>query len=270
MPDLQPAGVRLEREGAIARIVLDRPAARNALDLPMARGLRDAVAAVAADPAVRAVLIESSGAHFMVGGDVHRFNALLADGPAACRDEIDQIIGAVHEAIAGIAALPCPVIGLAGGSVAGFGFSLAMACDLLVAAEDARFVLAYGAIGTTPDGGSTWHLPRLLGLRRALAAALLNKPIDANEALALGLACEVVPPAELATAGRALAGRLAAGPAAAQAGIKRLLRAALGSDLPTALAAERESFLEMVVQADFAEGVGAFAARRPARFGAPG
>ena len=269
MPDLPPAGVRLERDGAIARIVLDRPAARNALDLPMARGLRDAVAAVAADPAARALLIESSSAHFMVGGDVRRFNALLADGPQACRDEVDQIISAVHEAILGMAALPCPVIGLAGGAVAGFGFSLAMACDLLVAADDARFVLAYCAIGTTPDGGATWHLPRLLGLRRALAVALLNTPIDAPEALALGLACEVVPAAELHAAGQRLAERLAAGPAGAQAGIKRLLCAALDADLPTALAAERASFLTQAVEADFAEGVGAFSARRPPRFGPP-
>ncbi|MEZ5628909.1 MAG: enoyl-CoA hydratase-related protein [Rhodocyclaceae bacterium] len=260
--------VRLHRDGAIATLTLDRPAARNALDLPMACALRDAAAAVAADPAVRVLRIDSSSAHFMVGGDVHRFNALLDDGPAACREEVDQIITAVHAAIRTLVALPCPVIGLAGGSVAGFGFSLAMACDLLVAADDARFVLAYSAIGTTPDGGSTWHLPRLLGLRRAMAVALLNTPIDAREALALGLVCEVVPAAELAAAGQRLAERLAAGPAGAQAGIKQLLRAALDRDLPGALDAEHARFLDSVMQPDFAEGVRAFAARRPARFGA--
>ena len=259
--------VRLSHDGAIATLTLHRPAARNALDLPMACALRDAVDAVAADPRVRVVLIESSGAHFMVGGDVHRFNALLGGDAQACRDEVDQIIIAVHAAIRALTALPSPVIGLTGGAVAGFGFSLAMACDLLVAADDVRFVLAYSAIGATLDGGASWHLPRLLGLRRALAAALLNTPIDAREALALGLACEVVPAAGLAAAGRRLAERLAAGPAAAQAGIKRLLRAAVDRDLPSALEAERERFLECVMQPDFAEGVRAFAGRRAARFG---
>ena len=164
--------VRLSHDGAIATLTLHRPAARNALDLPMACALRDAVDAVAADPRVRVVLIESSGAHFMVGGDVHRFNALLGGDAQACRDEVDQIIIAVHAAIRALTALPSPVIGLTGGAVAGFGFSLAMACDLLVAADDVRFVLAYSAIGATLDGGASWHLPRLLGLRRALAAAL--------------------------------------------------------------------------------------------------
>ncbi|AMO38643.1 enoyl-CoA hydratase/isomerase family protein [Thauera humireducens] len=262
----QVASVRLERDGGIAFITLDRPASRNSLDLSMGLALRDAVRSLAAAPP-RVVVLRSSGAHFMVGGDVRRFDILLGQSQADCTEEIGQLIDAVHEAVAGLTRLPCPVVGLVGGSAAGFGMSLAMACDLLVAADDARFVLAYSAIGTTPDGGASWHLSRRVGLQRALAIALLNPQIDAAQAKDIGLVAEVVPAAQLAEAGLALARRLAEGPAAAQAGIKRLLRAGLDADLETALAAEKASFLAMSATPDFAEGVRAFCERRPARFG---
>ena len=264
----QAACVRLEREAGIACISLDRPAARNSLDLPMGLALRDAVRSLAAEPP-RVVVLRSSGAHFMVGGDVRRFDILLGQSQAACTEETGLLIDAVHEAVTGLTRLPCPVLGLVCGSAAGFGMSLAMACDLLVAADDARFVLAYSAIGTTPDGGASWHLPRRVGLQRALAIALLNPQIDAAQAKDIGLVAEVVPAAQLAEAGRALARRLADGPAAAQAGVKRLLREGLATDLASALAAEKASFLAMSATADFAEGVRAFCERRPARFGQP-
>ena len=266
----QASTVRLEREGSIAFITLDRPASRNSLDLPMGRALRDAARALVAEPP-RVAVLRSSSAHFMVGGDVRRFDSLLEQSQAACADEIGQLIDAVHETVTLLTRLPCPVVGLVGGSAAGFGMSLAMACDLLVAAEDARFVLAYSAIGTTPDGGASWHLPRRVGLQRALAIALLNPQVDAAQAKEIGLAAEVVPVAQLAEAGLALAHRLAEGPAAAQAGIKRLLREGLDTDLATALDAEKASFLAMSATPDFAEGVRAFCERRPANFGrAPG
>lgn len=262
----QAASVRLKREDGIAFVTLDRPASRNSLDLPMGLALRDAVRALAAAPP-RVLVLRSSGAHFMVGGDVRRFDTLLGQSAAVCAEEIGQLIGAVHEAVTGLTRLPCPVVGLVGGSAAGFGMSLAMACDLLVAADDARFVLAYSAIGTTPDGGASWQLPRRVGLQRALAIALLNPQLDAAQAKDIGLVAEVVPAAQLTEAGLALAHRLAEGPAAAQAGIKRLLRDGQDTDLATALAAEKASFLAMSATPDFAEGVRAFCARRPARFG---
>ena len=269
MPDpIRGDCVRLEREGGLAFITLDRPQARNALDLAMGLGLRDAVRELAAAPP-RVLVLRSSGAHFMVGGDVRRFDALLGESQAACTDEIGRLIDAVHEAVTGLTRLPCPVLGLAGGSVAGFGLALAMACDLLVAADDARLVLAYGAIGATPDGGASWQLPRRVGLQRALAIALLDPQLDAVQAREIGLVAEVVPAAQLAEAGLALARRLAAGPAAAQAGIKRLLRAGLDTDLATALDAEKASFLALSATPDFAEGVRAFCERRPARFARP-
>lgn len=260
-------GILLERDGPIVRLTLDRPASRNSLDLPLALALRDAVRSLEGEAAPRALILRSSSGHFMAGGDVRRFDALLQDSPAACQAELARIIGAANETVARLTRLPCPVIGLVGGSAAGFGLSLALACDLTLAADDARFLFAYGAIGATPDGGASWHLPRRIGLQRALALALLNTPLDAEQALAAGLVCQVVPAADLDAAGLRLAGQLAAGAAQAQAGIKRLLRAALDSDLDTALDAEAASFLTQAGGADFAEGVRAFCERRPARFG---
>ena len=159
------------------------------------------------------------------------------------------------------------MLGLISGSAAGFGLSLALACDLIVAAEDASFLMAYSAIGATPDGGGTWHLPRHVGLHRAMAIALLNPKLDALQAKEIGLVAEVVANDELQTAGLTMAHRLANGPVAAQAGIKRLLRDGLGYDLKSALEAEKAKFIEMSATSDFEEGVSAFCQRRKANFG---
>jgi 2-(1,2-epoxy-1,2-dihydrophenyl)acetyl-CoA isomerase len=259
--------VHLERRGGLSFITLDRPATRNSCDLTMGLALRDAVRALVANPPW-VVVLRSSSAHFMVGGDVHHFDELLGVSKAACAEELDQLISAVNEAVIGLTELPCPVLGLISGSAAGFGMSLAMACDILVASEDANFVLAYSAIGATPDGGATWHLTRHIGLLRAMAIALLNPKIDAAQAKDIGLIAEVVPGGKLQEAGLAMAQRLANGAASAQAGIKRLLREGLNTDLQTALEAEKKSFIEMSATSDFAEGVSAFCQRRKASFGA--
>lgn len=258
--------VHLDVNDQIAVITLNRPAARNSLDLGMGLALRDAVAALQGHD-VRVVLICSSGQHFMVGGDVRRFDALLQQSPAACATEVGELITAVHQAVLGLVNMPCPVIGLVNGSAAGFGMSLALACDLLLAADDARFVMAYGALGATPDGGATWQLSRRIGLQRAMAMALLNTQLDAQQARELGLVLDVVPLNQLQQQGIVLAQRLAAGPAKAQAGVKRLLHEGLRSDLDAALNAERASFLALTETADFAEGVRAFCERRPPCFG---
>lgn len=258
--------IRLEHQGDISFITLDRPAARNGVDLAMGLALRDAVRSLVAAPP-RVVILRSSSQHFMVGGDVHRFNLLLDTSTEVCAEELDLLIRAVNEAVTGLTQLPCPVVGLLNGSVAGFGMSLAMACDLLVAADDVNFVLAYSAIGATPDGGATWHLPRYVGLHRAMAIALLNTKLNAARAKEVGLVHEVVSAAELAEAGLSLAQRLAQGPASAQAAIKRLLRSGLDSDLAMALDAERVTFIDISATTDFAEGVRAFCQRRKAEFG---
>jgi 2-(1,2-epoxy-1,2-dihydrophenyl)acetyl-CoA isomerase len=201
------ASIRLDIADGIACITLDRPAARNSIDLPLARGLLAAVNAVAQDESVRAVIVSSSSAHFTVGGDVRRFGALLDQSPAICQAELDALVATANAATLGLTRLACPVVGLVQGAVAGFGCALAMACDLVIAADDTRFTLAYSAIGAAPDGGASWHLPPIVGLQRALSIALLNTPVDARAALAMGLVSEVVAVGELADAGELLARR---------------------------------------------------------------
>lgn len=248
--------VLLARDGAIATITLNRPAVLNALDPAMARALLAAVATIAAAEGIRCVVLTGAGRGFCAGGDLATFTG---DDPAA---NIAPLIEDLHAAIEALAALPAPSIARIHGPAAGAGFSLAMACDLAIASEDARFTLAYARIGATPDGSSTWHLPRLVGLRRAKAIALLAEPMTAAEALDFGLVNRVVPAAELDAATAALAARLAAGPTLAYRRTRTLLEASLDASLPDQLAAERHAFLESCGTADFAAGVAAFRARR--------
>jgi 2-(1,2-epoxy-1,2-dihydrophenyl)acetyl-CoA isomerase len=152
------------------------------------------------------------------------------------------------------------------GAVAGFGMSLLMACDLAVAADDSYYTLAYILIGTSPDGGSTYGLPRIVGMKKAMEIALLGDRFDAATAERLGFVNRVVPAAELAGAARTLAQRLAAGPALAYAGTKRLLQQSLNSTLETQLQAEAESFARCASGPDFKEGVMAFVEKRKPNF----
>ncbi|MBP6020921.1 MAG: enoyl-CoA hydratase/isomerase family protein [Burkholderiaceae bacterium] len=267
MPETTAAPlVLVERQGSIAHIIMNRPASRNSADLPMAQALRDAVTEVCYDPAVHVVVLRSSSAHFMAGGDVRRFGVLL-EGADRGQGELEAIITAVNQITLGLTRSPCMVIGLLSGSVAGVGCSLAMACDIVIAADDTRFVMAYNGLGATPDGGATWLLPRLVGLQRALAIALLNQSLDASQAHAAGLVTQVVPLSELDACGDDMARRLAAGPVQAQARTKALLRGALDSDLETALGQEKAAFLAQATTPDFTEGVQAFVQRRVPQFG---
>jgi 2-(1,2-epoxy-1,2-dihydrophenyl)acetyl-CoA isomerase len=258
--------VLLDVAGGIATLTLNRPQALNALDHGMARALRDAVERVEEDSAVRAVVVCGAGAHFMAGGDIKVFNAMLAAPPEQRRADFEQIIGLVHESVTRLRRMEKPVIASVHGAVAGFGLSLMNACDLAVAADDAYFTLAYCHIGTSPDGGATWALPRLVGLRQAMEIALLGDRFDAQRALALGLVNRVVPAAELAAATRALAARLAAGPTAAYAKTKRLLNESFDRTLGEQLLAEQDNFAASTLTADFAEGVHAFMEKRKPAF----
>lgn len=250
----------LTRDGAIATITLNRPAMLNALDGAVARSLLAAVATVAAAEGIRCVVLAGAGRAFCAGGDIATFGG--EDASAA----VGQLIEDLHAFVDALAALPAPSIARLQGPVAGAGFSLALACDLAVAADDARFTLAYARLGTSPDGSSTWSLPRLVGLRRAKAIALLAEPITAAEALAFGLVNEVVPAGELDAAVAALAARIATGPTLAYQRTRALLEASFGNTLADQLSAERHAFLDSMATADFAEGVAAFRAKRPARF----
>lgn len=250
----------LQRDGAIARLQFNRPAVLNALDRATAQAFVHACRELHADHTVRAVILSGAGRAFMAGGDLAELQRDPTGGAVA-------LLGPAHEAVVLLAELHAPVIAAVHGAVAGAGMSLAMACDLVLAAEGTRFTLAYVNIGASCDVSASWSLPRLVGLRKATEIALLSEPFDAAEALRLGLVNRVVPAAELDAQATQLAERLARGPMPATANLKRLLRTSFERDLRGQLDAERNAFLACAASADFAEGVDAFLAKRKPEFG---
>jgi 2-(1,2-epoxy-1,2-dihydrophenyl)acetyl-CoA isomerase len=252
--------VRTLRDGGVAILELNRPQALNALDVPTARGFHDAVQALAGDATVRAVVVRGAGRAFGVGGDLAVMHAGDAGAVAM------QLIGPLHAAVLALQAMDAPVLASLHGAVAGGSMSLAMACDLAIASDDAKFNLAYVGIAASCDLSGSWHLPRLVGLRRAMEIALLPDAIGAEEAQRIGLVNRVVPRAELEAATLALAQRLANGPTLAHGRLKRLLRASLQNTLLAQLDAERDAFHASTGTADFREGLAAFFAKRPPQY----
>jgi 2-(1,2-epoxy-1,2-dihydrophenyl)acetyl-CoA isomerase len=253
------APVLLERDGPIATLKLNRPEVLNAADAALALAFRDACFALEADSSVHVVVLSGEGRAFMAGGDIAQFR----DAPLAIAK---TLIDPLHEGLQCLVRMRAPVISSLHGAVAGAGLSLAMACDLAIAAEGTRFSFAYARLGASCDLGGSWHLPRIVGLRRALEISLLGDTFDAGQALQLGLVNRVVPADRLADETRQVAERLAAGAPLALGQLKRLMREASSRDLPAQLAAERAAFAACVETQDFHEGVTAFLARRAPRY----
>ena len=254
--------VLLKVDGPIARIVFNRPKVLNALSIEAAEAFLGACKSVAADASNRVVVIAGEGRAFMAGGDITAFQ-----GPAdEVKRRIPKIMDPLHEGLEILAGLPQPVIASLQGAVAGAGMSIALATDLAIAADNVVFTLAYSKLGTSPDGSSSWTLPRLVGLRKAMEIALLSDVYDAGEALRLGLVNRVVPVADLASETDKLARRLADGPTFAFGQTKALLRHSFGNSLHDQLDAEAAGFGACIGTADFAEGVNAFLGKRPSAF----
>lgn len=249
-------------EGGLAVLTLARPDAGNAIDLALAKDLNTVTTAWSLDRRVRAVLVRGEGANFCVGGDLKDFAAHGDDRPL----HLSDITTYLHAAMSRLMRLDAPVVVAVQGSAAGAGMSLAAAGDLVLAGASSRFVMAYTAIGLTPDGSGTWSLPRLVGLRRALELTLTNRRLSAEEAVAEGLATRVVADDALADEALALARSLAAGPTGALGAAKRLLRESLGRDLEAQLALETSSLAAAAGSADSREGIEAFLAKRPPVF----
>lgn len=247
------------RDVHVAHIRFNRPAALNALDVAMTAAFRQACDDVAADPQVRVLLISGEGRAFQAGGDV----AAMADSPEAVgRALIEQM----HSAIQTLNRLPCPVVTIVQGAAAGAAIGLLMASDLVLAADDARFSLAFPALGASADSSSTWGLPRTMGLRRALRFALLGEVIGAAQALQEGLVSEVVPATELEATSQRWAAKIASSAPLALAEVKQLLRTAVDHTLTEHLDAEADAFLRCARTADFAEGTSAFLNKRKPDF----
>ena len=217
---------------------------------------------VTADAAVRVIVISAEGRAFLAGGDLAHFRR-AADKPAAAA----QLIDPTHAALRVLAKTPQIVVGSLKGAVAGGGMSIALGLDLLVAADDTTFNLAYARVAASPDCGGSWGLPRLVGFRKALEIALLSETIDAAEALRLGLVNRVVPRAALEEETAKLAARLADGPAIAQGNIKALMRLSFDRDHAGQLDAEAQSFAACAATPDFAEAIDAFFEKRKPAFG---
>jgi 2-(1,2-epoxy-1,2-dihydrophenyl)acetyl-CoA isomerase len=250
----------------VATITLNRPKVLNALDRGLVEGLATALERIEADRDLRVVVLEGAGAGFMAGGDIRAFQAVMDLPSAEKRAYFERFIHRFHPIIVMLRRLPLPVVARVHGAVAGAGMSLMLACDLAIAAEDTVFTLAYCHLGTCPDGGSTYFLPRHVGSKKAMEIALLGDRFDAATALQLGLVNSVVAAAELDRQVATLAARLASGPRAAYAATKRLLNQSAGTTLVTQLQDEMENFAACAATPDFAEGVAAFLGKRPASF----
>jgi 2-(1,2-epoxy-1,2-dihydrophenyl)acetyl-CoA isomerase len=252
--------LRYEVADAVATIVLDRPDALNSLTVPLKEELLAAFREAGRDGAVRAVILTGAGRAFCAGQDLReRLQPDAAPLAVEIRERYNPLIRAMR-------GLEKPIIGAINGVAAGAGAALAFACDLRIAAEGASFVLAFGKVGLIPDSGTTWFLPRLVGLARAFELALLNEPLSATDAERLGLVTAVVPADSLLDEARGIAGRLAAGAPRAIGLTKRALNRSLETDLESAL--EYEAFLQGIAgrTADHAEGMRAFLEKRPPRF----
>ena len=259
---MSEAAVQTATAGGVCTITLNRPAALNALNQDLAIGLRDAVLAAEQDQSARCVVIRG-GQNFLAGGDLKWFDDLVrSHPPEQNRIAFERFAGDVHSVIVSLRRMPKPVVASVRGAAAGFGMSLMMACDLVIAADNAYFSLAYSLIGASPDGGSTFALPRIVGAKKAMEIALLSDRFDAATAERLGLVNRVVPAAALDDETARLAARLAGGPMAVYGRTKQLLNASLNSSLESQLQREAEAFAQSASEPAFAEGVRAFIEKR--------
>ena len=249
------------RDG-VAHLTLNRPAAANSITVELARDLMEATLRCDEDRAVRAVVLAGAGRMFCGGGDLKTFAGKGADLP----HYLKQVTTYLHAAVSRLTRMNAPVIAAVQGSAAGAGMSLACAADLVLAADGAKFTMAYTRAGLTPDGSSTYFLSRIVGLRRALELTLTNRVLTAAEALALGIVTRVVPEAQLLDEARAMAAAFAAGPTQAFGMSKRLLHAGWTGTLETQMELETRAIADVARGRDAREGIAAFVEKRPPKF----
>ncbi|MEK7714071.1 MAG: enoyl-CoA hydratase-related protein [candidate division NC10 bacterium] len=250
----------VERTGAIAKVVMNRPEARNALDLTMRREMLGALDEIEADPTARVAILTGAGGHFCSGGDVKTMKKPHTAAEGRGRVEL------LNKLVLRLVNFPLPTIAMVDGYAVGAGSNLALCCDLIVASDRAKFGELFCKIGLAVDGGGTWLLPRLVGLARAKELVFTGDVIDAAEAARIGLVNRVVDAAALETTTRALAEKIAAGPPLALRLDKQMLNRAASTDLASALEVEAFSQGLAIASEDHAEGVGAFFDKRPPKF----
>jgi len=256
--------VNWEQDGGVGRIVLDRPETLNAWNTQFGKDLKEVVALAAGDPSVRAVLLTGAGRAFSSGADLKAgFDEVADDGMPDIQGRLHDLF---HPILVGLRTMPKPVVVAVNGPAAGIGVSLALAGDLVLAAESAFFQLAFANIGLMPDGGSTLFVPARVGKSRAFEMALLAERIPAAQALDWGLINAVHPDGELIDAAGALAARLASGPTRAYASAKLALNATIYPNLDAQLDLEAELQHALGRSKDFIEGGVAFVEKRAPEF----
>jgi 2-(1,2-epoxy-1,2-dihydrophenyl)acetyl-CoA isomerase len=253
----------VERSGAVTTVRMNRPESMNSLSQALKDALVDVLAQLAVDETVRAVVLTGTGRGFCAGQDLREHAARLQAGAAAPLSTVVEHYNPIVESLVG---MPKPVIAAVNGMAAGAGAGFAFACDLRIAAESARFLLAFAGVGLSLDSGVSWTLPRLIGSARATALALLAEPIDAQAAFAMGMVNAVVPDENVLVAAQELATRLAAGPTVAYAAIKQAITYAGASTLTDALTREAELQDRSGATADHATAVQAFLAKQRPTF----
>lgn len=259
--------IRLERDGGIAKLTLTRPDAANALNMEMAEALMRAAIELDDDDRVRVVLLTGEGKMFCAGGDLGAMAeaSKSGDSGAATSSYLKELTTNLHAAISRFARMRAPIVAAVNGTAAGAGFSMMCATDLAIASENAKFTMAYTGAGLSPDGSSSYFLPRIIGQRRTLELMLTNRVLNSAEALDWGLLNQVVPADELMTTAEDLAAHLAAGPTQAYGIVKRLLVNSTYDSLESQMEHEARGIAASSRTEDGQEGISAFLAkRRPA------
>lgn len=252
----------LEIQDKIATITLNRPESLNALNMDLSKELLEAVLTCSEDKKIRVMVITGSGKAFSAGGDVKAFKENLPNIAIYLKHQTTFL----HKAISNICRMPKPVIAAVNGVAAGGGFSLALACDLTIACESARFVTAYSHIALTPDLSCTYFLPRFVGHKKGLEMLYSNASITAKEALEMGIVNQVVPDSEFQKTVLDFAIQLTERPAFALANTKKLFRLSWSSDLESQMENETEMIGQAGLTQDFAEGITAFIEKRKPKF----
>jgi 2-(1,2-epoxy-1,2-dihydrophenyl)acetyl-CoA isomerase len=259
----EPTSVGLAVDGAVATVRLNRPAAMNALDNALKTELLATLSLVAADESIRAVVLTGAGRAFCVGQDLRELQASLAEDAERTWDTVRDHYAPIAELIA---TMNKPVVAAVNGVAAGAGAAFAFLCDFRIAGQAAAFSLAFAGIGLSADSGSTWSLPRLVGVARAKDLLLRPRTVKADEAATIGLVDEVVPDDELAARAQGLASELATGPTLALGAIRRAVAYSTAHDLSDALAFETGLMRETGTSSDHLGAVDAFLGKQRPTF----
>lgn len=247
----------------VAHLTFNRPEAANAINYDLAVELEDASIRCSEDANVRAVLLTGAGKLFCGGGDLKSFAAQPTE---ELPGHLRKLTMYLHTAIQRFARMNAPLVIAVNGNAGGAGLSLALIGDIVLAGESSRFTVAYTRIGLSPDGSSSYYLPRIVGLKRAVELMLTNRMVTAQEAAAMGLITRVVPDADLLKEAEKIARELAQGPTLAYGGVKKLLYSSFSNPLYEQMDLETEVIAGLSQTADAREGIAAFLGKRAGKF----